>query len=231
MLHKNAVTRMLKGELESRAKSDYIPYRYALINNIELLVHAAARPSRQRLLWVIPSIDGFKIHSEEDAQSVVSSSPKQGQLYRSLSPVIALARHSDDYRLLTWYLAIRDTLSNLVNQPFPVVPISLSHPRKLKTIHVANHAASLPSGCSIMDNLDHYKLHPVLRYLCLDLFQTLKQLSSEPMTHTRLHQAIKHTQTRAGKTILKIIQAQSSRLTHRNRSADVLSSWKTERIT
>lgn len=217
-IQKDAMLLMLKGDLERRARFAQLSYRYAFVSSIDKLSYPPEKTRRQRLIWAVPSLGEFKFYSQEDAERAILRSPRQAQLYRAMSPIFDLARHNDDYSLIVWYLTVREALDKLRNQPFPVVPVSQSHPRLARIINLANQASSLPAGCSIMDNLDKYNLHSALRYLFTDLFHTLKQLSQEPMTHARIRMAAQHTQSKAGKAVMEVINAKA-RTSQRKRMA------------
>jgi hypothetical protein len=215
-LSKNAINGALLGRLELECQNTGYKFNYAQIKEPSLLANARLRESKSRLIWVPPSINHFNASSQDAAGRFVKSSVKQKQLYRAMEPLFKHARHIDDYNAIAWYLATRESLERLLEQPLNVIPISPTHPLAKKCLKQSMHDAKHPRGCAPISQVSGLNIHPFIKPQIIDLLASIKQLTDEPMTHSRIRDAVLHTRNKAKNNVLAILSSQ-----HKNHSPAV----------
>ena len=205
----DAHTLLIRNSLLSRVRKQNFVYRYSTADKVESLNHIHEERHLQRLLWVMPELSEFTFTSKSELFRFFNSSPRKAQIYASLKPLLALSNTLPTLNLVAWYVCVREQLEKVFSQPLSIVPIVNSHPRFKNVLTLAGTANECPTGCSPAEDIDNYATHPILRHLFVDLFHTLRQLASEPVTHARLRMAIEHTQRKARTLLIELLNAKN----------------------
>lgn len=205
----DAHTLVVRNSLLSKARNQNFVYRYSTAVKTESLNHIRAERHLQRLLWVMPEFSEFSVSSKAKLFHFFNSSHRKAQIYASLKPLLALSNTQPTLNLVAWYVCVREQMEKVFSQPLSIVPIVNSHPRFRSVLTLAGTASECPTGCSAVEDIDDYATHPILRHLFIDLFHTLRQLSSEPVTHARLRMAIEHTQRKARTLLIELLNAKN----------------------